>query len=150
MNIGVPKETVQGESRVALIPDAIPPLTKAGFTVLVESGAGQGSYFQDANYEKAGAKIVLDAARLLADAHLLVKVHRPSDREIAMIQEGAVLISFLYASGNPELTKRLAERKITALAMELIPRISRAQSMDALSSQANIAGYKAVLIAAAS
>src|ERR1051326_5929244 len=100
MNVAVPKETVPGENRVALIPDAIPPLIKAGFTVLVESGAGQGSYFQDANYEKVGAKIVPDAARLLADAHLLVKVHRLADREIAMIREGAVLISFLYASGN--------------------------------------------------
>src|SRR5712691_9864012 len=148
MNIGVPKETVPGEKRVALIPDALPPLTKAGFTGLVESGAGQGAYFQDANYEKAGAKIVPDAAKLFAGANLVVKVQRPSDREIAMIGEGAVLISFLYASGNPELVKRLVERKITALAMELMPRISRAQSMDALSSQANIAGYKAVLIAA--
>src|SRR5437879_5193188 len=150
MNIGVPKETVQGESRVALIPDALPPLTKAGFTVLVESGAGQGAYFENANYEKAGAKIVPEASKLFAGANLVVKVQRPSDREIAMIGEGAVLISFLYTSGNPELTKRLAERKITALAMELMPRISRAQSMDALSSQANIAGYKAVLIAASS
>src|SRR5262252_7325685 len=118
MNIAVPKETVAGEKRVALIPDALPPLIKAGFTVLVESGAGQGAYFQDSDYEKAGAKIVPDAGKLFADAHLLVKVQKPADREIAMLREGAVLISFLYASGNPELTKRLAERKITAVAME--------------------------------
>jgi NAD(P) transhydrogenase subunit alpha len=150
MNIAVPKETVSGEDRVPLVPEALPTLTKAGFTVLVEAGAGQGAYFQDANYEKAGAKIVADAAKLLADAHLVVKINRPADREIAMIREGAALISFLYASGNPELLKRLSERKITAIAMELIPRISRAQSMDALSSQANIAGYKAVLIGASS
>jgi proton-translocating NAD(P)+ transhydrogenase subunit alpha len=150
MNIAVPKETVAGERRVALVPDALPPLIKAGFTVLVESGAGQGAYFQDSDYEKAGAKIVPDAAKLFAEAHLLVKVQKPADREIGMLREGAVLISFLYVSGNPELTQRFAERKITALAMELIPRISRAQSMDALSSQANIAGYKAVLIAASS
>src|ERR1051326_8156009 len=150
MNIAVPKETVSGEKRVALVPDALPPLTKAGFTVLVEAGAGQGAYFQDTDYEKTGAKIIPDAAKLLADAHLVVKIHRPADREIAMIREGAALISFLYVSGSPELAKRLAERKITAVAMELIPRISRAQSMDALSSQANIAGYKAVLIAAES
>ena len=150
MNIAVPKETVAGERRVALIPDALPSLVKMGFTVLVESGAGEGAYFQDSDYEKAGAKIAPDAAKLFADSHLLVKVQKPSDREIAMLREGSLLISFLYASGNPELTKRLAERKITAVAMELIPRISRAQSMDALSSQANIAGYKAVLIAASS
>src|ERR1051326_4934135 len=150
MNIAVPKETVSGEKRVALVPDALPPLTKAGFTVLVEAGAGQGAYFQDTDYEKTGAKIIPDAAKLLADPHLVVKIHRPADREIAMIREGAALISFLYVSGSPELAKRLAERKITAVAMELIPRISRAQSMDALSSQANIAGYKAVLIAAES
>ena len=148
MNIGVPKETVPGETRVALIPDALPPLIKAGFSVLVESGAGQGAYFQDAGYEKAGAKIVPEAAKLFAGANLVVKVQRPSDREIAMIGEGAALISFLYTSGNPELTKRLAERKITALAMELMPRITRAQSMDVLSSMATICGYKAVLLAA--
>lgn len=150
MNIAVPKETLPGEMRVALIPDAISPLIKTGLAVLVESGAGQEAYFQDADYEKAGAKIVPEATKLLSEADLVVKVQRPTDREIAMIREGAVLISFLYVSGNPELVKRLAERKITALAMELMPRISRAQSMDALSSQANIAGYKAVLIAASS
>src|SRR5207253_2710658 len=146
----VPKETVAGEKRVALIPDALAQLIKAGFTILVESGAGQGAYFQDADYEKAGGKIVPDAAKLFGESNLLVKVNKPSEREIGMLREGSVLISFLYVSGNPEFTKRLAERKVTAIAMELIPRISRAQSMDALSSQANIAGYKAVLIAAAS
>src|SRR5437016_5332313 len=150
MNIAVPKETLSREKRVALIPDAIAPLKKIGLSVLVESGAGHGAYFEDADYEKAGAKIVSEAAKLLGEANVVLKVQRPTDPEIAMICEGAVLISFLYASGNPELTKRLAERKITALAMELVPRISRAQSMDALSSQANIAGYKAVLIAASS
>src|ERR1051326_8037590 len=98
MNIAVPKETVSGEQRVALIPDALPPLTKAGFTVLVEAGAGQGAYFRDADYEKAGARIVPDAAKLLGDAHLVVKINRPADGEIAMIREGAVLISFLYVS----------------------------------------------------
>jgi NAD(P) transhydrogenase subunit alpha len=149
MNIAVPKETLPGEMRVALIPDAISPLIKTtGLAILVESGAGQGACFQDADYERAGANIVPEAAKLLSEADLVVKVQRPTDREIDMIREGAVLISFLYASGNSELVKRLAARKITALAMELMPRISRAQSMDALSSQANIAGYKAVLIAA--
>src|SRR5213594_1459399 len=150
MNIAVPKETLPKENRVAVVPDAIPPLTRIGLSVLVESGAGRGAYFQDADYEKAGAKIFPEAAKMLGGAGIVLKVQRPTDGEIAMIREGAVLISFLYASGNPELVKRLADRKITALAMELMPRISRAQSMDALSSQANIAGYKAVLIAASS
>ena len=136
--------------RVALVPDAIAALKKLGFGVFVESGAGQGAYFHDSAYEKAGATIAPDAAKLFAEANLVVTVQKPADGEIGMMQQGAALISFLYASGNPELTKRLAERKITALAMELVPRISRAQSMDALSSQANIAGYKAVLIAAES
>lgn len=150
MNIAVPKETAAGEKRVALIPDALAPLIKGGFSILVESGAGAGAYFQDADYQKAGAKVVPDAAKMLADAHLTVKIQKPSDREVAMLPEGSALISFIYASNNPDLVKCLAERKITALAMELIPRISRAQSMDALSSQANIAGYKAVLVGAAS
>src|SRR5213594_1345666 len=150
MNIAVPKETLPKENRVAVVPDAIPPLTRIGLSVLVESGAGRGAYFQDADYEKAGAKILPEAAKMLGGAGIVLKVQRPTDGEIAMIREGAVLISFLYASGNAELLKRLADRKITALAMELMPRISRAQSMDALSSQANIAGYKAVLIAASS
>src|SRR5881409_1011950 len=150
MNIAVPKETLPTEKRVALIPDAIPPLTKIGLSVVLQSEAGHGAYLEDADYEKAGATIVPEAAKLLAEANVVLKVQRPTDREIAMIREGAVLISFLYASGNAELLKRLADRKITALAMELMPRISRAQSMDALSSQANIAGYKAVLIAASS
>jgi len=150
MNIAVPKETLPTEKRVALIPDAIPPLTKIGLSVVLQSEAGHGAYFEDADYEKAGATIVPEAAKLLAEANVVLKVQRPTDAEIAMIREGAVLISFLYASGNAELLQRLAGRKITALAMELMPRISRAQSMDALSSQANIAGYKAVLIAASS
>src|SRR5438093_12480765 len=127
MNIAIPKETVSGEMRVALIPDAAAALKKAGFSILVESTAGQGAYFQDADYEKAGATILPNAAKLLGEAHLIAKIQKPTDPEIAMIREGAVLISFLYASGSPELTKRLAERKITALAMELVPRISRAQ-----------------------
>lgn len=150
MNISVPKEILTGERRVALNPDSTPSLKKAGLTVLIQAGAGVDAFYQDAAYEKAGAKIVPDAAQLFRDADIVAKIQRPTDAEIGMIREGAVLISFLYATGNAALLKRLADRKITALAMELVPRISRAQSMDALSSQANIAGYKAVLIAAAS
>jgi H+-translocating NAD(P) transhydrogenase subunit alpha len=148
--IAVPKETLPGERRVALIPDSVAPLIKGGLAVFVESGAGAGAFFQDAAYEKQGAVIISSAADLLQRADIVVKVQRPTDNEIGMIRSGAVLISFLYVTGNAGLVNRLTERKITAFAMELIPRISRAQSMDALSSQANISGYKAVLIAASS
>jgi len=150
MNISVPRETAPGERRVALVPPSVALLTKAGLTVVVEAGAGQGAFHQDADYEKAGATVVSDAATLFRDADVVAKVQRPTDGEIGLIREGAVLIAFLYVAGNPAVVRRLAERHITAFAMDLIPRISRAQSMDAQSSQANIAGYKAVLIAASS
>lgn len=145
MKIGVPKETVAGERRVAMVPDAVPALVKMKLDVLVESGAGAAAYFANADYEKAGAKIVPDA---FAAADIVVKLHKPTAAEVDRLREGAVLISFLQAATNPELVQRLATRKVTALSMDAVPRISRAQSMDALSSQANVAGYKAVLIAA--
>ncbi len=145
MKIAVPKEIVPGERRVALVPDAVGRLVKLGLEVLVQSDAGQGAFFSDAQYEKAGAKI---AANVYTEADIVVKVQKPAPDEVDRMREGAVLISFLQAATNPELVTRLAARKITAFSMEGIPRISRAQSMDALSSQANIAGYKAVLIAA--
>src|SRR5262245_3680495 len=113
MNIAVPKESVSGERRVALIPDSVATMTKAGLAVLVEAGAGEGAFFKDADYEKAGAKIVPGAASLFGQADLVAKVQRPTDAEIGMIREGAVLISFLYVAGNPALLKRLAERKLT-------------------------------------
>ena len=150
MKIGVPRESAAGERRVALIPDALGPLRKAGVEVLVESGAGAGSFFDDAAYEKAGARIVGGGDALLGEADLVAKVQRPSEREADMLREGAAVVSFLQPSNNLELVRRLAERRISALSMDLIPRISRAQAMDALSSQAAVAGYKAVLVAAQS
>jgi NAD(P) transhydrogenase subunit alpha len=150
MKIAVPKETLPNERRVALVPDAVASLVKAGLEVRVESGAGASAYFADADYEKAGAKIVADTARLFAEADVVLKVQKPTEKEVAMMREGAALIAFLQPSSSAGLLQRLAERKITAFSMELIPRITRAQKMDALSSQASIAGYKAVLIAAAS
>lgn len=137
-----------GERRVALTPDAVPALVKAGLEVAVQSGAGQGAYFADADYQKAGAQIVPDAKTLLAGADLTVKINRPTTAEVGLLRGGSVLIAFLYPRTNPELVQQLTARKITAFSMDLVPRISRAQSMDALSSQANVAGYKAVLIAA--
>jgi H+-translocating NAD(P) transhydrogenase subunit alpha len=145
MKIGIPKECGAGERRVALVPDSVAGLKKLGLEVLVERGAGEGAFFSDADYEKAGARVV---SGVLAEADLVVKLHKPTAAEAAQLRSGAVLISFLYAASSPELVKQLTERKVTAFAMEAVPRISRAQSMDALSSQANVAGYKAVLIAA--
>ncbi|MBM3859968.1 MAG: Re/Si-specific NAD(P)(+) transhydrogenase subunit alpha [Verrucomicrobia bacterium] len=145
MKIGIPKETVAGERRVALTPDAAGALAKAKLEVIVEAGAGSGAWFADADYEKAGARIVPDA---LAEADLVAKFHKPTSAEVARLREGSVLISFMYAATNPDLVQQLAARQVTSFAMDAVPRISRAQSMDALSSQAGVAGYKAVLVAA--
>ena len=147
MKIAVPKESVPNERRVALTPDAAAGLVKLGQEVLVEAGAGEGSFFADAAYEKAGARIVADA---WGAGDVVCKVQKPSAAEVDRLREGAVLISFLQALGSPALVQQLVARKVTSFGMEGIPRISRAQKMDALSSQANIAGYKAVLIAAES
>ncbi len=146
MKVGVPKEVVPNERRVALTPDAVGALIKTGLDVVVEAGAGEGAFFSDADYQRAGAKTVSRAEALAAD--LVVKLHKPTTAEVDAMREGAVLISFLYPASSADVVKRLTDRKVTALAMEAVPRISRAQSMDALSSQANVAGYKAVLIAA--
>jgi NAD(P) transhydrogenase subunit alpha len=145
MKIGVPRETLPGERRVALVPDAVGILKKLKLDALVEAGAGNGAYFSDADYEKAGARIV---PGVFGEADVVVKIQKPTLAEVDQLREGSVLISFLYAAANPELAQRLAARKVAAFAMDAVPRISRAQSMDALSSQANVAGYKAVLVAA--
>ena len=160
MQIGVPRETLPGESRVALTPDVVPQLVRAGNTVLIERGAGDRAGFTDEAYRDAGAKIVDDAATLYAAAEMILRIQRPSKvgtgvpgqrgdgAEIDQINEGAVLIGLLQPAGDPEFFRRAAERKITAISMELVPRTTRAQMMDALSSQSTVAGYKAALIAA--
>ncbi len=152
MNIAVAKEIRAGERRVALIPDSVARLVKAGLAVHVEAGAGEGAFFSDASYEEAGAKVVSNVASLWGGADVLLTVGPPQERdgthEVDMLREGAVLIGFLNPLGDPALVKRLVARKVTAFSMELIPRIGRAQSMDALTSQAGLAGYKATLIAA--
>jgi len=145
MKIGVPKETMPDERRVGLVPETVGRLVKSGNTVVVERGAGTASSFTDDAYEKAGAQIVDNAY----DAELVAKVQRPSDDEIARLRSGTVLIAFLQPLTNHELVDQLARAGVTALSMDAIPRITRAQPMDALSSQATVAGYKAVLLAAA-
>ncbi len=150
MKVAVPRETAPGERRVALTPDAAATLVKAGLEVLVESGAGEGAFHSDADFVKSGARTVPDAESLYREADVVLKVQKPTLAEVDRLHEGIVLASFLQALGSPELVERLAARRVTSFGMEGIPRISRAQKMDALSSQANIAGYKAVLIAAES
>jgi NAD(P) transhydrogenase subunit alpha len=149
MKIGVAKEIEYRERRVALIPDAIAKLSKQGLEIWVESGLGEQAYFADSAYEEAGAQVISDKEKLWKEVDVLLKVGSPVEEELALLTPGKVLISFLNPLGQPEMMQKLAEAQVTALSMELIPRTSRAQSMDALSSQAGVAGYKAVLIAAA-
>jgi len=148
LKIAVPKESAAGERRVALVPEVVSRLTKAGFAVAVEAGAGTRASFPDAQYAEAGADVVSDASSLYSGADAVVRVQRPSDDELAAIPDGAVLIAFLQPLTDPDGVDRLSRRGVTGFAMEAIPRITRAQPMDALSSQATVAGYKAVLIAA--
>ena len=145
MKIGIPKETAAGERRVALVPDAAGRLVSDGFEVLVEQGAGAAAYFEDDAYTDAGARLVESVYR---EADVVVKVQKPSADEVAAFREGTVLIGFLEPLIDEETTRRLAERGVTAFAMESIPRITRAQAMDALSSQSTVSGYKAALLAA--
>lgn len=149
MRIAVAKEIEVGERRVALSPDTVARLAKQGFQVLIEAGAGEPAFFSNEAYEAAGAKIIFDTTALWAESEMLLKVNPPKEHEINYLREGSILVGFLNPLGNPVLIKRLSEQKVTAFSMEMIPRSSRAQSMDALSSQAGVAGYKAVLIAAA-
>jgi NAD(P) transhydrogenase subunit alpha len=148
MQVAIPKETKAGERRVSISPEIVKQLIKAGFTCLVESNAGIEASFTDEHYQAAGATIVPNAADLFRQADIVLKVNAPTVEEAKMLREGSILISFLYAYTLPELVNVLKERKITTFAMDAVPRISRAQKMDALSSQANLAGYKAVLLGA--
>lgn len=147
MTIAVLRETAPNETRVALVPETVARLTKAGTTVQIERGAGERAAFPDALYTQAGATVG-DRAAILADADLVVTVGRPDDGALSSMPKHATLLGLLAPLGDPQYVKRLADAGITALSMDAIPRITRAQSMDALSSQSNIAGYKAVLLAA--
>jgi NAD(P) transhydrogenase subunit alpha len=146
MIIGIPKESAAGERRVAIVPDSVTKLLPN--RVLVQAGAGESSNFTDDMYSGSKAEIVPDAASVYSQSEVILKVQPPSVNEIDRYSEGATLVSFLYPVTNLHLIKSLVAKRITAFAMDLIPRISRAQSMDALSSQATISGYKAVLLAA--
>ena len=146
MIIGVPRETAEGERRVALVPESIRRLS--GSTILVEKSAGDKAGFPDSAYADAGASIADDASSLYSKSDLIVKVQPPTVAEASSMKQGAALVSFLFPLSNLDAVRKLAERGATAFAMELMPRISRAQSMDALSSQSTISGYKSVLMAA--
>jgi NAD(P) transhydrogenase subunit alpha len=150
MKVAVPRERAPGERRVALTPDAVAALVKGGTEVLVEAGAGDAAFHPDAAFEQAGARIATDLGALYGAADVVLKVQKPAPPEVEQLREGSVLVAFLQALTSPDLIRSLVARRITSFGMEGIPRISRAQKMDALSSQANIAGYKAVLIAAES
>lgn len=154
MKIGVPKEIVPGETRVALVPKAAVQLKKDGREVLVEQDAGEAASFPTAEYEQAGARIFSEAKALYGEADIILKVQPAAYNESAgahevdMMRPGSTYIGFLAPLSNRETIERMVERKITSFAMEYIPRIARAQSMDALSSMASVAGYKAVILAA--
>lgn len=148
MKIAVLKEQKNPEKRVALTPDVVKTLVKAGFKCHIETSAGDGSGFYDSSYVAAGAVIEQDRASLLGDAGILLKVNAPSLEEVSLLKEGAVIIAFMYAYTIPEIVAACNAKKISTFAMDSVPRISRAQKMDALSSQSNLAGYKAVLLGA--
>ena len=146
--IGIPKEIFPGEKRVASVPEVVEKLLKLGFPVLVQSGAGEAASIGDEAYRAAGATVVPEAAAVWSGADIIFKVRAPSREEVALLREGATLVSFIWPAQNPELLQALAARRCTVLAMDSVPRISRAQKLDALSSMANIGGYRAVIEAA--
>lgn len=146
MCVAVPKEQTPGERRVALVPEVAGRLAKLGVSVAIEKEMGKSAYFLDAAYSQA--QIVEDVTKLYQQADVVLKVQPPTEAEIELMKTGTVLIGFLAPHRYPERVAKLRDKQITSLAMELVPRISRAQSMDALSSQASVAGYKAVIMAA--
>jgi len=156
LSFGIPKEIMQGERRVAAIPDTVKKLTEGGAKVFVEKNAGVGSYFTDEEYEKAGAIIVENVQELYNESDIILKVKEPlfndnlEKHEVDMMHVGQILITFLHpaAPSNHEMVKKLMENKVTSLTLDGIPRISRAQSMDALTSMSTVAGYKSVIMAA--
>lgn len=148
MKVGIPKEIYPGENRVAATPNTVKTLQKLGFEVLIESGAGVGANFPDETFQEVGCQIIPDAPSLWSQADIVLKVRPPATNEVDLLSEGGTIISFLWPAQNPELLEKLKARKATALAMDAIPRISRAQKMDALSSMANISGYRAIVEAA--
>jgi NAD(P) transhydrogenase subunit alpha len=145
MKVGAPKETAPGEARVALTPESAGRLQKLGYECLVESGAGAAASITDEAYAAAGVKVVPSAAELWTQSDIIIKVREPSEAEIDAAPDGKTLIGFIWPAANEELLAKMKARNMTVLAMDMVPRISRAQKMDALSSMANIAGYRAVV-----
>ncbi|HEV2218797.1 MAG TPA: Re/Si-specific NAD(P)(+) transhydrogenase subunit alpha [Candidatus Dormibacteraeota bacterium] len=148
MKVATPKETATGERRVALVPDTATKLIGAGLQVSIAAGAGEAAFLSDAAYQAAGVTVVADQAALFQDAGAVLKVQPPDQAEVRLLPRGSVLISFLQPATEAGIVHALAAQGVTAFSLELVPRISRAQSMDALSSQASASGYKAVLMAA--
>ena len=148
MKVGIPKEIKAGENRVAATPKTVKRLKKQGFEVLVQSGAGSNANVSDEAYEAAGASISSSAQELYANSEIILKVQALADEEIDLMHKGQLVLSYLNAGQNGDLLQKLADKSINAVAMDAIPRISRAQKMDVLSSMANIAGYRAVIEAA--
>lgn len=154
MKIAIPKEIRAGENRVATTPEAAKQLQKLGFDIFVESGAGAAAKFRDEDYQDAGVEIVKDIKKLWADADIILKVRAPEHHpelnisEVDLLSEGQTIICFIWPAQNPEMLETLAQKKVNALSMDMVPRISRAQKMDALSSMSNIGGYRAVVEAA--
>lgn len=148
MLIGIPKERFDGEKRVATTPEAAQQLQKLGYQVAIETQAGEAAKFRDEDYKDAGVTIINDIKELYNSADIILKVRAPDETELELLREGQLFVSFLAPAQNPELLQALADKKVSALAMESIPRISRSQKMDALSSMANIAGYRAIVEAA--
>jgi NAD(P) transhydrogenase subunit alpha len=148
MRIGVSKEAAPGERRVALVPESVKKLIQAGYDVSIEAGAGETAGYPDAAYRDAGAAVETDSASLLGSADLVLKMGAPTAAEVSSMRQGAIYLGSLMPLRNPEAARALAQRRITAFSTDAIPRTTRAQSMDTLSSMANIAGYKGVLLAA--
>jgi NAD(P) transhydrogenase subunit alpha len=147
MILGVPKELKDREKRVALTPDVVKSLVTAGYGVTIEEGAGEASFYSNQQYQDAGASIT-NKAGVYGNSDVVLKVNAPAAEEIMLMKKGATLISFMWAATNPQLVESCKQAGINAFSMDAIPRISRAQKMDALSSQANLAGYKAVILCA--
>jgi NAD(P) transhydrogenase subunit alpha len=145
MKVGVPSEVSPGELRVAATPKTVKRLQKQGFEVYIQHNAGVKANYSDKEFEEAGAKIVSSAADIYGTMDIVLKVKEPTTEEVGMMKEGLVLLSYLWPAQNQDLLQKLADKKVNAVAMDAIPRISRAQKMDVLSSMANIAGYRAVI-----
>lgn len=155
MKVAVPREIIAGEPRVAMVPETVGKLAKAGMEIAVEAGAGEKAYFADEAYEAAGATVVSDAAALWGEAQLVVKINPPTTdasaarNELELLRPGVALVAILNPTGNLELVRALAAARVTSFSLDAVPRITRAQSMDVLSSMSTLAGYRAVLVAAA-